>query len=67
MLQWSDDGGSTWSTEHWTQVGMQGQYKARAIWRRIGQARDRIYRVAVSDPVNWVIISANLRAQPDAH
>lgn len=67
MLQWSDDGGSTWSNEHWTSVGAIGQYKARAIWRRLGQARDRIYQVAMSDPVNWVIISANLLAVKEAH
>jgi len=66
MLQWSNDGGSTWSTEHWIPVGMQGTYRARAIWRRLGMARDRVYRVAVSDPVNWVIISCELDADEEA-
>ena len=65
MLQWSDDGGSTWSTEHWMPIGMEGQYKARAIWRRLGMARDRIFQVAVSDPVNWVIISCEVVAEPE--
>lgn len=67
MLQWSDDGGSTWSNEHWTSVGAIGLYKARAMWRRLGVARDRIYQVAMTDPVNWVIISANLLAVKEAH
>ena len=63
MLRWSNDGGSTWSNEHWTSVGRIGKYTNRAIWRRLGTARDRIFEVSVSDPVNFVIISANLKMQ----
>ena len=63
MLRWSSDGGSTWSNEHWTGVGQTGRYKNRAIWRRLGTARDRIFEVVVTDPVNFVIISANLKVQ----
>jgi len=62
MLRWSNDGGSTWSSEHWTSIGLIGKYKNRAIWRRLGQARDRVFEVSVSDPINAVIISANLKA-----
>jgi len=63
MLRWSNDGGSTWSNEHWTSVGQLGKYTNRAIWRRLGTARDRIFEVSVTDPVNFVIISANLKVQ----
>ncbi len=62
MLRWSNDGGSTWSSEHWTSIGLVGKYKNRAIWRRLGMARDRVFEVVVSDPINAVIISANLKA-----
>ena len=62
MLRWSNDGGSTWSSEHWTSIGKIGKYKNRAIWRRLGWARDRVFEVVVSDPINAVIISANLKA-----
>ena len=62
MLRWSNDGGSTWSNEHWTSIGAVGLYKNRAIWRRLGWARDRVFEVVVTDPVNAVIISANLKA-----
>jgi hypothetical protein len=61
MLRWSSDGGSTWSNEHWTTIGKIGKYTNRAIWRRLGTARDRIFEVTVSDPVKAVIISANLK------
>jgi len=62
MLRWSNDGGSTWSNEHWTTIGQIGKYKNRAIWRRLGWARDRVFEVVVTDPINAVIISANLKA-----
>jgi hypothetical protein len=62
MLRWSDDGGSTWSNEHWSSIGVQGAYQNRAIWRRLGQARDRIFEVVVTDPVKAVITAANLKA-----
>lgn len=62
MLRWSNDGGSTWSNEHWTSIGRVGQYANRAIWRRLGWARDRIFEVSITDPVKAVIVSANLKA-----
>lgn len=62
MLRWSDDGGSTWSNEHWVTIGAQGKYQNRAIWRRLGWSRDRVFEVVVTDPVKAVIVSANLKA-----
>lgn len=62
MLRWSNDGGSTWSREYWVSIGAIGKYKNRAIWRRLGMARDRVFEVVVTDPVNAVIVSANLKA-----
>ena len=62
MLKWSNDGGSTWSREYWVTIGQQGRYKNRAIWRRLGMARDRVFEVAVTAPVKTVIVSANLKA-----
>ena len=62
MLRWSNDGGSTWSNEHWVTIGQLGKYKNRAIWRRLGMARDRVFEVSITDPVNAVIVSANLKA-----
>jgi hypothetical protein len=62
MLRWSNDGGSTWSKEYWVSIGKMGKYNNRAIWRRLGMARDRVFEVSITDPVNAVIISANLKA-----
>lgn len=67
MLRWSNDGGSTWSNEHWRSIGQQGHYKNRAIWRNLGEARDRIFEVYLTDPVYRVIVSAELSATSAAH
>ena len=63
MLRWSDDGGHTWSNEHWVSIGRMGQYGRRAIWRRLGMTmklRDRVYEVSGTDPVKISIINAEL-------
>ena len=67
MLRWSDDGGSTYSEEHWVSMGAEGQYNNRAIWRRLGTARDRIFEVVVTDPINCTMISANLKLSAGAN
>lgn len=51
MMQFSDDGGQTWSNERWIPFGAAGQYKKRAEWFRNGQSRERIYRFKITDPV----------------
>ena len=60
MMQYSDDGGHTWSSERWVSLGAIGQYVTRAMWRRLGRSRERVYRVSVSDPVKVVMIGAKL-------
>ena len=67
MLRWSDDGGHTWSNEHWVEVGKIGQYGRRAIWRRLGMTekiRDRVYEVSMTDPVKTAIMGAELFVTP---
>ena len=67
MLRWSDDGGHTWSNEHWTSLGRIGQYGRRAFWRRLGMTqklRDRVYEVSGTDPVKIVILGAELQISP---
>ena len=62
MLRWSNDGGSTYSNEHWVSIGKIGKYKNRAIWRRLGMARDRVFELVITDPINAVIVAANLKS-----
>lgn len=67
MLDWSDDGGHTWSNEHWASCGAIGNYKARVIWKRLGSARDRVFRVRISDPIKVVMLGAELDVEKGAH
>lgn len=60
MLDWSDDGGHTWSNKVYKSMGKVGQYRRRVRWTRLGRAYDRIYRVTITDPVKRVIIGALL-------
>jgi hypothetical protein len=57
MLSWSNDGGYTWSNEAYSSPGAIGQYKARARWRRLGQSRDRVFKLRMTDPVQMVLIA----------
>lgn len=58
MLQFSDDGGRTWSNELWRSIGKVGEFRHQAIWTQLGTARSRIFKLTVSDPVKLVIIGA---------
>ena len=67
MLRWSDDGGHTWSNEHWVSIGKIGEYYRRAIWRRLGMTlkiRDRVYEISGTDPVKIAIVGAELIVSP---
>lgn len=67
MLRWSDDGGHTWSNEHWVSIGKIGEYYRRAIWRRLGMTlklRDRVYELSGTDPVKIAIVGAELLLSP---
>jgi len=58
MLQWSNDGGYTWSSEMWKEIGRVGQHKHMVYWDRLGRARDRVFRVAISSPVKVVLVDS---------
>lgn len=63
MLRWSDDGGHTWSNEHWAEMGGIGEYGRRVFWRRLGMTmklRDRVYEISGTDPVKIAIMGAEL-------
>ena len=67
VLRWSDDGGHTWSNEHWRSMGKIGETGRRVIWRRLGMTmklRDRVYEVSGTDPVKISIMGAELIVSP---
>ena len=67
MLRWSDDGGHTWSNEHWAPIGKIGEYYRRVFYRRLGMTlkiRDRVYELSMTDPVKTAIMGAELIMSP---
>ena len=67
MLDWSDDGGHTWSNTRYISIGAIGNYGNRALTHMLGSARDRIFRVRASDPVKYVLIDAYADIEELAH
>lgn len=67
LLRWSNDGGFTFGNYRTIKIGRVGKYKNRAIKRRLGYARDRVYEVLVTDPVYRVVVSAEMKASAGAN
>lgn len=63
MLSFSKDNGATWSAELWTTIGAMGDYLTRVVWRRLGYARDFLFKIRVTDPVKFVLTYAAIRAR----
>lgn len=67
-LDYSDDGGRTFSTRKpFRSMGKIGAYRQRLRWLRMGSARQRIYRVTTSDPVKRSFVAAHLDAEVGDH
>ena len=60
MLAISKDNGHTYGTEQWCDLGAIGEFKQRAIWRRLGQSRDWVFKWRITDPVKRVILGASV-------
>jgi hypothetical protein len=58
MLSISRDGGHTYGMEMWTTIGRLSEFMMRAEWRRLGQARDFVLKIRMTDQVKFVLIAA---------
>lgn len=63
LLRWSNDSGHTWSNEMVADVGKTGDFSKRAVFRRLGSARDRVFEISCSDPIPWRIVDAYLSSE----
>lgn len=63
MIQCSRDGGHTWGTERTVDCGLAGNYRKRAMFRRLGRARDMVFKLHVSDPVPWRFIDGYVNSK----
>jgi len=59
MLRVSRDGGNTWGDEIQMHAGAIGEYAARTFATNLGQGRDFVFEVSVSDPsAAWALVNA---------
>ena len=57
----SDDGGKTFSNTTSRSLGVRGDYKARQIWRREGDApRHRMYRFVHDSPTAFAALDLRI-------
>ena len=57
MLSVSDDGGRTWSPlQKWRSMGRLGEYTKRLRWLKMGQFRQRVIKLEITDPVRRRLI-----------
>lgn len=54
----SRDGGKTWGADLPRGFGKIGVNRARAVWNRLGRARDWVFRFRITDPVKTVFVAA---------
>lgn len=64
MFRFSRDGGHTWGDEIMRSAGKTGEYTKRVRVERIGQARQLVMEISVSDPILWRIVGAFLDPDP---
>ena len=59
-LQISKNNGAKFGTELWRELGAMGAYLQRVVWRRLGVARDWLFKLRVTDPVKVVFTFGDL-------
>ena len=63
MLQYSDDGGDTWTSLPDKPLGALGKRVTRVVWTNLGSSTQRSYRASVSDPVSITVIDTLLEGR----
>lgn len=57
ILEYSKDGGRSWSNEIWRSLGAVGNYKTRAVWRTLGEFRQMQVRITMPDKNRRCVLS----------
>lgn len=60
MIEYSDDGGRTWSGGYWPRVGRLGEFTLQVEWFDLGSFYERIFRISTTDPVNYSVYSGTI-------
>lgn len=57
QIAWSNDTGLTWSNERSAPLGRQGEYTKRSLVLSCGMGRNRVWRIAMTDPVPFILVA----------
>lgn len=60
MIEFSDDGGNSWASGAWPEVGRLGEFTLQVEWDSLDSFFGRMFRISTSDPVNYSIYSATI-------
>jgi hypothetical protein len=63
VLDWSSNGGKTWSNQLWRSFGKMGEYDEQVRWHMLGRHRQFTPRITITDPVPVRISGAYVRAE----
>lgn len=58
MMTISKDNGHTYGAERWKPMGAIGTYLTRVVWYQLGQARDFVIKIRITDPIKVVVTGA---------
>lgn len=58
FLRWSDDAGRSWGNPIGQSMGLIGEYLTQPQWRQLGLARDRVFELFWSAPVDTALNGA---------
>ncbi len=61
-MQFSGDDGKTWGNRRVGTLGRRGQYTNRARWQRLGQYRDIVGKIVITDPIPVRILGLWVRS-----
>ena len=59
-LRISKDGGHSWGTQTFAELGKVGEYKNRCKWPRLGSGRDMVAEITIAEPIKKVITDCTL-------
>ncbi len=65
-LRCSRDGGQSFGNSLSASTGKIGQFRTRPIFRNLGQGRDWVFELTVTDPIPWRLIDAYLELRVGA-
>jgi hypothetical protein len=59
-LRYSGDSGQNWSSEMTASAGRSGQTDKKIVFDQLGSGTAWVPEISVTDPVNWVLVSAQI-------